>query len=77
MTAIFRIAGKGSSHVIFKQEGERQSLSLLCYAQKKRAGKGPLFIYRDLLPVLNEKDRQYSDITKVRMASKSGRVMVE
>ena len=29
------------------------------------------------LPVLNEKDRQYSDITKVRMASKSGRVMVE
>ena len=28
-------------------------------------------------PVLNEKDRQYSDITKVRMASKSGSVMVE
>lgn len=51
--------------------------------KKRRAITALRFVlYKEVLcdyrlPALNEKDRQYSDITKVKMASKSGSVMVE
>ncbi len=51
------------------EKTESDNRSPFCFVQKVPCD------YR--LPVLNEKDRQYSDITKVRMASKSGSVMVE